>query len=235
MQRPFLIFFSVFLLVFTQVQAQPSTWLDDDWNKFIELAVTTVLGETYSHAGGVFPVVDVYSALSAVGGSTKLGLQLWLRAKIADAYSSGNYDQGDHYNLFYSCLTWGGTSCEDLVAVQALSGNPSTSMPAPVITGIQGSTTLKWNTESTLDFYIDNLVFPVTMNSANISCNPGNSCREREMTFSNPVNPLQVPTSCFCTGDQCDSSLTVGTFQWIFTDNRGQRAESDVYAFNCEP
>ncbi len=104
-------------------QTPPSGWLEGDWEKFIEATVTIVLGEQYSRAvvfpegvGGRFPLVDVYSALSAMGSATKPALQLWLNNKAAEAYANEDFDQGDRYRAFYSCLTW--NACRELAEMQ---------------------------------------------------------------------------------------------------------------------
>ncbi len=108
-------FFS--LLVAWQASAsEPAQWHENDWIKFIDAAVWGSLGDAYTSVGGRFPLVDTYAALSASASAVKPGLQLWLRTKMADAYTEGNFEQGDRYNAFYSCLTWG--SCEELRKIE---------------------------------------------------------------------------------------------------------------------
>jgi hypothetical protein len=107
----FAIFLSL-LIGSKAIATEPAQWHENDWVKFIDAAVWGSLGDAYSAAGGRFPLVDAYSALSASASAVKPGLQLWLRKKMARAYAEENFTPGDRYNAFYSCLTW--NSCEEL-------------------------------------------------------------------------------------------------------------------------
>lgn len=109
------LFLSVFL-VSQSYASNPSEWHENDWVKFIDTAVSGTLGDAYSVVGGRFPLVDTYSALSAAGSAVKPGLQVWLRKKNTDAYINGDYEKGDRYHAFYSCLTW--KSCDELKRIQ---------------------------------------------------------------------------------------------------------------------
>ena len=97
--------------------AGPASWLENDWAKFIEAFSALSADDAFSAAGGRFPLVDMYSALSATGSAVKPGLQGWLRKKIADAYSAESVERGDRYFAFYACLTW--QTCDNLKALEA--------------------------------------------------------------------------------------------------------------------
>jgi hypothetical protein len=106
----------VCLVPMTATATPPAQWHDSDWVKFIDSAVGIAVGEAASAAGSSVPIADVYSALSAIGSSTKTGLQLHLRRKIADAYAKGDDARGDRYNAFYSCLTW--DECDEMRKIE---------------------------------------------------------------------------------------------------------------------
>lgn len=95
--------------------AKPADWSQNDWYNFIESAVQISLGEAYGVAGGRFPAVDLYSALSAMGGAVKPGLTLWLNAKRADAAAKDDWARHDRYNAFFTCLNHTGAgACAEL-------------------------------------------------------------------------------------------------------------------------
>jgi uncharacterized protein YegL len=126
MKRTLLIVAALLITTSALAQTPPSQWLDNDWVKFIEASVTVTLGEQYSRAvafpagvGGRFPLVDVYAALSAVGGSTKTALQFHLRTKMVEA--DENSDAYWRYWAYYVCLTHG--TCEDLREIQQATDN----------------------------------------------------------------------------------------------------------------
>ena len=103
---------------------KPAEWSQSDWEKFIEAAVQIGLGEALSNAGkavsetaGAVPLVDVYSALSAFGGSSTAGLALWLNRKQADAEIAGDHVRVDRYQAFQTCLV--SRDCHQLVALAA--------------------------------------------------------------------------------------------------------------------
>ena len=112
----------VLLLIMLPVHAtlsgqSPAQWHESDWIKFVDSAISIVLGEAVGAAGGIVPIVDVYAALSAVGGATKLGLQQHLRTKMVNAESAGDIKKFDRYNAFYVCLTY--AACDELKALEA--------------------------------------------------------------------------------------------------------------------
>jgi hypothetical protein len=92
-----------FCVFATVAHARPADWSQSDWEKFIEEAVQIGLGETLSAAGGVVPLVDLYSALSAAGSSTNVGLQLWLNTKMVEAELDNDLVRLDRYQAFASC------------------------------------------------------------------------------------------------------------------------------------
>ncbi len=109
------IIFTILISLFVSSESyatKPAQWLENDWVKFIDTTVWGTLSDGYAAVGGKFPLVDVYSALSASGSAVKPGLQRWLRIKIANAYAEEKFTQGDRYNAFYSCLTW--NACDEL-------------------------------------------------------------------------------------------------------------------------
>jgi hypothetical protein len=110
--------------------SKPADWSQSDWEKFIETGVQIGLGEALSKAGSAVPLVDVYSALSAFGSSTKTGLQLWLNRKMQDAEDQNNVALVDRYQAYQSCLNG---DCSRLrqqeVSRQSLVGNWKLSNP----------------------------------------------------------------------------------------------------------
>ena len=96
---------------------KPAEWSQSDWEKFIEAGVQIGLGEALTNAGGVVPLVDVYSALSAFGGSTNAGLVLWLNRKQADAEIAGDHVRADRYQAFQTCLVSG--DCRQIAAIDS--------------------------------------------------------------------------------------------------------------------
>lgn len=56
--------------------------------------------------GGVAatPIVDVYSALSGIGGATKPGLIMWLRNKRVSAELDGNINKANLYQAYETAL-----------------------------------------------------------------------------------------------------------------------------------
>lgn len=95
---------------------KPADWCSNDWYQYFESSVQIVLGEGYSAVGGKFPIVDVYSALSAIGSSTKTALQFWLRKKMVDAQTAEDWERADRYEAFYTCLT--NDDCDALRVLQ---------------------------------------------------------------------------------------------------------------------
>jgi hypothetical protein len=84
--------------------SKPADWNQNDWVKFIEEGVQIGLGEALSKAGSAVPLVDVYSALSGLGGVTKVGMQEWLEGKIAEASDQNNQGLVERYQAYHSCL-----------------------------------------------------------------------------------------------------------------------------------
>jgi hypothetical protein len=102
--------------------ARPADWNQNDWVKFIEEGVQIGLGEALSHAGSAVPLVDVYSALSAFGGSTNVGLHKWLQAKMVDA--GDNQELINKYQAYDTCLTT--PDCSRLKALAEKQPPPNT-------------------------------------------------------------------------------------------------------------
>lgn len=90
----------------------PRNWHNNDWVKFFSSTVQIAAGELYGAAGaavnpvygGKIPLLDVYSAISAMADSTKAGLQVWLRRKATDAASAEDWKNADRYEAIYDCL-----------------------------------------------------------------------------------------------------------------------------------
>ncbi len=104
-------------------ETPPAEWPENDWYKFFEASASIVAGEIYSRAavfpegvGGKFPLVDVYSALSAIGSATNPGLLSWLKNKMVEASIDGDMGRLDTYQAYYTCLA--SQDCSRLSAIQ---------------------------------------------------------------------------------------------------------------------
>jgi hypothetical protein len=94
---------------------KPADWSQNEWYNFVESAVQISLGEAQGVAGGVFPMLDLYSALNAVGGSTKTALIFWLQGKMRAAILADDLARQRRYGAFLSCLTQTGEGgCNEL-------------------------------------------------------------------------------------------------------------------------
>lgn len=121
--------FTLALLPAPAAPQAPARWHENDWIKFIDTAVLTTLGEAYSAAHGRFPLVDVYSGLSAAGSAVKPGLQSWLRSKMLGAQAEEDWTRHDRYHAFYVCLTY--DTCEELRTLEEAEGAAAAEGPAP--------------------------------------------------------------------------------------------------------
>ena len=92
---------------------KPADWSESDWEKFIEEGVQIGLSGALDKVGSAVPLVDVYSALSAFGSSTNVGLRLWLNRKMAETEDP---DKINKYQAYFSCL---GGDCARLKALTA--------------------------------------------------------------------------------------------------------------------
>ena len=67
---------------------------------------------------------------------------------------------------------------------------------------------LKWNSEGNINiFWTGGAVFPVTGQWIFEGCQPENfECLETAKTFDVPTNPLEMESTCFCSGALCSES-----------------------------
>ena len=99
---------------------QPKDWSESDWEKFIEESVGIGLSGALDKVGSATPIVDLYSALSAFGSSTNVGLRLWLNRKMAETEDP---EKINRYQAFFTCL---GGDCARLKALAATGGAEAT-------------------------------------------------------------------------------------------------------------
>jgi hypothetical protein len=96
---------------------KPADWSESDWETFIEEGVQIGLGEALSKAGSAVPLVDVYSALGASAGVTRISLHAWLQRRMVEV--GDNTETVNRFQAYDTCLMTG-----DCSRLQQLSQTP---------------------------------------------------------------------------------------------------------------